>query len=42
MNKLRKLDRSPIVRLLCLGAIFALMLVLNVLTPLICEILLTI
>ena len=37
MNKLRKLDRSPIVRTLCLGAIFALMLVLNVLTPLICD-----
>ena len=37
MNKLRKLDRSPILRTLCLGAIFALMLVLNVLTPLICD-----
>ena len=37
MNKLKKLDRSPIMRLLISGAIFALMLVLNKLTPLICD-----
>ena len=37
MNKLKKLDRSPVLRLLVTGGIFFLMLVLNRLTPLICD-----
>ena len=37
MSKLKKLDRSTVLRLLVTGGIFFLMLVLNKLTPLICD-----
>ena len=37
MSRLKKLDRSMVLRLMVTGGIFALMLVLNRLTPLICD-----